>query len=420
MLSKHTNFDSNSLGQILEISKKLNMPSYSLDKMLSTVLNLSREILQTERGTVFLFDSEHNELYVRVGTKLKKDEIRFPASYGIAGACASSRTIINVLDAYTDKRFNPEVDRKTGFTTRCILSVPLIDLNDNLIGILQLINKKTGSFTHKDEKLAEILASQCAVALEYAQLLENYLTEQKSEITITSTHEQEIRKSLLPKKMPIIPGYEIVGWNKPTGATETAIFDAAQVAQGKILFLLADSVENGLTPALTVIEFRAMIKIALDLTIHTPEVTTKTVFEFEDNNLLTAFIGILDSSDDFINYHSIGGTPLLHYHASGCKNIELLPISSLPLGIDSNFQLDEFNKVKLQKGDIFSLISEGIFKQTDNENKQFGIDKMVDLINKNANLEISELIKLMHTTVAEFSENFSYEEDLTILLIKRI
>lgn len=385
--------------------------------MLSTVLNLSREILHTERGTVFLFDSKHNELYVRVGTNLEKDEIRFPANYGIAGACAGSQTIINVPDAYTDKRFNPEVDRKTGFTTRCLLSVPLIDLNDNLIGVLQLINKKSGSFTHKDEKLAEILASQCAVALEYAQLLENYLTEQKTEIT--STHKQEIRKSLLPKKMPIIPGYEIVGWNKPTGATDTVVFDAAQVAPDKILFLLADSVGNGLTPALTVIEFRAMIKIALDLTTHTSETTTKTVFDFDNNNLLTAFIGILDACNNFINYHSLGGTPLLHYHASGDKNIELLPISSLPLGIGSNYHLDGFNKVKLQKGDIFALISEGIFKQTDNENKQFGIDKMVALINKNANLKISELIKLIHNTVTEFSDNISYDENLTILLIKR-
>ncbi len=386
--------------------------------MLNTVVNLSREILETERGTVFLYDSEHNELYVRVGTKLEKDEIRFPATFGIAGACANTRTIINVPDAYTDKRFNPEVDRKTGFITRCLLSVPLIDLNDNLIGVLQLINKKSGSFTHKDEKLAEILASQCAVALQYAQLLENYLTGQKSETTTTS--EYEIRKRLLPKEIPLIPSFKIVGWNKPTGSTDATIFDAAQVAPGKILFLLADSVEHGLTPALTVIEFRAMIKIALDLTTHTPEIPTKTVIDFNSNNLLTAFIGILDSSDNFINYHSLGGYPLLHYHASRSKNIELLPVSSLPLGIDSNFQLDEFNEVKLQKGDIFALISEGIFKQTNNENKQFGIDKMVTLINKNANLEISELIKLMHNTVAEFSENFSFEEDLTILLIKRI
>lgn len=418
MLSERTNYDSNSLKQIIKISKQLTIPPYGLDKMLNTVVNLSREILQTERGTVFLFDSENNELYVRVGTKLKEDEIRFPASKGIAGACATSRTTINVPDAYSDKRFNPEVDKRTSYITRCILSVPLIDLNDNLIGVLQLINKKPGSFTHKDEKLAEILASQCAVALHYAQLLENYLTEQKSEFT--NEHNQEIQEKLLQKRMPIIPGYDIVGWNKPSQKVDVSIFDTAQVTAEKVLFLLADSTGQGLVPALTVIQFRAMIKIATDLSTHSKTDTTKPVFNLADNNLLTAFVGILDSKDNLLNYHSFGATPILHYHASLNKKIELLPITSLPLKINPNFHLDTLNQVRMKKGDIFVLVSEGIFKQTNEENRQFGIDKIAEFITQNADLEMADLMKSLHTTLVDFSKNFRYDENLTILLIKRI
>ena len=111
------------LEQILEVTRKLAAP-FDLTTMLSEVVDSARKVLQADRGTVFLYDKEADELEMTVGTDM--DAIRFPATQGIAGQCVQTREIINVPDCYEDSRFNPEFDRKSGYRTRCMLTLPLI------------------------------------------------------------------------------------------------------------------------------------------------------------------------------------------------------------------------------------------------------------------------------------------------------
>ena len=95
------------LQQILDVTRKLAAP-YDLDTMLSEVVDAARSILHAERGTVFLYDTEADELVVRVGTEL--DSIRMPAYKGIVGESAQTRKLINVPDCYADERFNRDID----------------------------------------------------------------------------------------------------------------------------------------------------------------------------------------------------------------------------------------------------------------------------------------------------------------------
>ena len=92
--------------------------------MLAEVVDASREILNADRGTVFLYDEKTDELVVRVGTDL--DHIRIPANKGIVGESAQTRKLINVPDCYADDRFNRAIDKQTGYRSRCMLTVPLI------------------------------------------------------------------------------------------------------------------------------------------------------------------------------------------------------------------------------------------------------------------------------------------------------
>ena len=95
-----------------------------LDQLLELILNSVRHILNAERASLFLYDEATNELHSKIahGT----GEICFPATAGIAGAAAQERKIVNIPDAYADPRFNRDVDRKTGYVTRCLLTVPLV------------------------------------------------------------------------------------------------------------------------------------------------------------------------------------------------------------------------------------------------------------------------------------------------------
>src|SRR5210317_942977 len=152
--------DTQALRQILEVTRKLAAP-FDLDTMLSEVVDAAREVLDADRGTVFLYDDQSDELVVRVGTGL--EQIRIPADKGIVGESAQTREIINVPDCYADPRFNRAIDRQTGYRSRCMLTIPLIGYEDSLVGVLQILNKIDGVFDEKDEYVAQALAAQAAV-----------------------------------------------------------------------------------------------------------------------------------------------------------------------------------------------------------------------------------------------------------------
>ena len=148
--------EARALRSVLEVTRKLSAP-FDLDTMLTEVVDAAREVLDAERGTVFLYDESSNELVVRVATKL--GSIRIPADKGIVGESAMSRKLINVADCYADERFNRAIDKETGYRSRCMLTIPLIGFEDTLVGVLQILNKNSGVFDEQDEFIAAALAS---------------------------------------------------------------------------------------------------------------------------------------------------------------------------------------------------------------------------------------------------------------------
>lgn len=150
------------------------------EKLMSLVIDLTCMALDVERGTVFLVDKEKNELWSRAGSGLEATEIRVPISNGIAGRVARTGQTVLTNDPYANEDFNSEFDRKLGFTTRSILSVPIKNANGNIIGILQVLNKNSeDGFSAADEKLLYGIASIAAVRLENTLLLEQIEQQKK-------------------------------------------------------------------------------------------------------------------------------------------------------------------------------------------------------------------------------------------------
>ena len=143
-----------------------------LDALLRTISQTTSHLLQAERSTVFVMDPIKNELWSRVAEGLGNKEIRIPTTAGIAGLVATTGNPVRISDAYQDPRFNPEVDKKTGYQTRSILCIPMRNRRGQVIGVFQVLNKRDGEFTSLDEQLLASLSSQAAVAVENAKLYE--------------------------------------------------------------------------------------------------------------------------------------------------------------------------------------------------------------------------------------------------------
>lgn len=155
--------------------------SLDLEATLQAVMGQARKLMQADRSTLFMLSRETGELWSKVDNAdhTQRLEIRIPSNRGIAGYVASTGQILNIADAYTDPRFDPSTDRRTGYETRNILCMPVYNSSGELIAVTQLINKETGSFTASDEEFMHAFNIQAGIALENAKLFENVLTEKQ-------------------------------------------------------------------------------------------------------------------------------------------------------------------------------------------------------------------------------------------------
>jgi len=144
-----------------------------LGALLNKVMSEATRMLNAERSTLFLNDEKKKELFSKVGLGLDATVIRFPNHMGIAGAVFQSGETINIPHAYADLRFNPAFDKRTGYFTRSILCVPVINKSGKMIGVTQVLNKRGGAFTKEDESRLRAFTAQVSIALENAKLFDD-------------------------------------------------------------------------------------------------------------------------------------------------------------------------------------------------------------------------------------------------------
>ena len=144
-----------------------------LDSLLQKVMAEATRMLRAERSTLFLLDERTNELFARIAEGDSVGEIRFPSLAGIAGSVFTTGESINIAHAYADLRFNPDLDRRTGFFTRSILCVPVISNEGRIIGVTQVLNRRGGPFTAEDEQRLKAFTAQVSIALQNAKLFDD-------------------------------------------------------------------------------------------------------------------------------------------------------------------------------------------------------------------------------------------------------
>ena len=415
--------DPASVMRLLDVSRKLAYP-YVLRDLLTLVIDVGREVLGADRGAVFLYDPKPRELFVMVGTNLK--EIRFSIDKGIAGESARTRAIVNVPDCYADPRFNPEVDRQTGYHTRCLIAVPLIGLDDHLVGVLQLLNPQKPHFDAVDERIAEALAGQAAVAIQRARLIEDRIQKLKLEADLDLA--RQIQRKVLPESLPECPGYELADFSEPADQTGGDMFDVVTLdgpasAVSGILMFLADATGHGIGPALSVTQARAMLRMALryshDLDELVRHINAQLAEDLASNRFITAFIGILNPVRHCVRYHAPGQGPLLHFSRAN-RQCHWLNASTVPLGIMDDLILDTPDPIDLAPGDLLVLLTDGFYEYQNEQNQQFGNERVGEIVARHCDQSASRIVARLVEEARRFAGSAPQLDDLTALVIRRL
>jgi len=158
--------------RLIDISRDL-ASILDLDVLLDRIVRAAADIAQAEAASILLYDEAAHQLYFQVATNLQPvmRGVVVPLEGSIAGWIVTHRRPARISEAQKDQRYFSDIEKITHFTTHSLLGVPLIT-KDQVIGVLEVLNKKCGEFTQMDEDLLVVLSAQAAVAIENTRLFQ--------------------------------------------------------------------------------------------------------------------------------------------------------------------------------------------------------------------------------------------------------
>lgn len=153
--------------------------AYGIDALLAVIMEKITELMDADRSTLYLLSEDGTQLWSKVVQGADIVEIRLKVGEGISGWVAKSGETVNIPDAYSDKRFQPAVDLRSGYRTRSILCGAMRNTQGAIVGVLQVLNKRGGPFLAEDEQLLGALAGQAAIAIENAKLYHSLVAQNR-------------------------------------------------------------------------------------------------------------------------------------------------------------------------------------------------------------------------------------------------
>ncbi|HEX9304070.1 MAG TPA: protein kinase [Thermoanaerobaculia bacterium] len=190
---------------ILEANKSL-AATLDTTETLRIILKTATSETGAERGTIFLKDRETGELVSQILEGGAISPIRLLPGRGIAGSVAAAGDIVNVSDAYNDRRFDSGTDAGSGFRTVSILAAPMRTPAGEIVGVVEILNKRHGTFTKEDEEFLSEVGTHAALAV--AGVRQHQAEVERARREGAARAIRGASALLVPHAWPDVPGFE--------------------------------------------------------------------------------------------------------------------------------------------------------------------------------------------------------------------
>ena len=399
---------------LLEVGVSLSA-SLDLDEVLHKILESLKRVVQFDAGGVFLIDPVEKQLRAlyTIGYPDDHDEkVRLKIGQGLIGHVATTGQPVIVPDVSVDPHY---IDAHEG--TRSEVVVP-VQVDGRMIGVFNLESNRLGAFGKSDLKLLAAFASQAAISIERARLHASLLNSKKLEEQLNIA--RAIQQSFLPQKDPKIIGYEITGRNVSSGEVGGDYYDFIPIVGSHTGIAIGDVSGKGMPAALIMASFRASLiaEIRNNYAIRTicAKVNSLLWESLDPGNYVTAVYGVLDARNHIFTFSNCGHNPPIMLRANG--SVELLRDGGPILGVTKDAIYEERAMV-VNPGDIVVLYTDGVTEVFDKDGREFGIDRLVEVIKANRSGSVHQIQDAIYGVVTEFSSAEHIFDDLTMVVIKR-
>ena len=229
---------------------------------------------------------------------------------------------------------------------------------------------------------------------------------------------QEIQSSLFPKEAPTYPGYEIHGCSRPSEAVGGDVYDFIEMGPHLLGILIADSSGHGLSAALQARDVVTGMRMGIEKDLKITRVVEKLNHVIHRTSMYSKFIslfyGELDRYGNFI-YCNAGHVPGLHYrrgvfHEMSKGGPVLGP--SPEAGYERGF-------TSLRRGDLLVFHTDGITEAHNHAGDEFGVKRLKELIEREAQSSAPQLVEIILDEVARFAPDDPLRDDQTVVVVRR-
>ena len=391
--------------------------SIDLKETLNTVFYNILNVIQAEAGSIFLVDELSNTLVCRICQGPKDiTGAHVPFGKGIVGHVAKTRMVDVTTDVKHDSRHYPDIDEQSGFVTRSMVSVPLIS-KDDLLGVMQVINKKGGkTFLQEDVNLLQSLSSGAAMALQNARFSQRLLQEERIKSELLIAH--QIQQGILPRPFAGHPDIHFEAVNQSAKDVGGDFYDYFKLNEQEFGFMVGDVCGKGVPAAIFMASSRSIIKsqsLANSSPASVIHFSNRLIAEDAQHGIfVTVFYAVYHTETRLLRFTNAGHTLPFLYRPS-TRSCASLFNTNFPLGVFEPFTYQE-SAIRLEKGDVLVLYTDGVSEAMNANREPFGTERIVDLILRHGAASPKELLDALMDAVRQFSGDAPQHDDMTLLI----
>jgi len=312
-----------------------------------------------------------------------------------------------------------EEEKKWALKKGISITVPMISRGEQ-VGILNIGQKKNREdFTGDDLEIFQEAAYHSALTIQNVKLQAEHLEKKRLDKELEVA--RDIQTHLMPRNIPKVKGFQIDGKYIPCFEVGGDYFDIIPINENKTALVIADVSGKGAGAALLMSNLQASLKMAISVSLPLNDIVYRINNMIFKNSLptqfITFFICLWDAKTKSLQYINSGHNPPLVIKNNN-KIKKLFP-TGMGLGIQKNEKFKS-KKVSLSVEDILAIYTDGIEEFFNKKLEPFGLKRMIQIFQKNKNLHPSKILKILFQNLKNFSPNTPLQDDITIIVAKRI
>ena len=411
------------LRMLLDITKKISR-SLDLQEILNQVMETLDSLIPYDAAGIFVVDcGDSNGNFgtddpcvfqaeaVRGYDISELTELHLKLGEGIIGHVALTRESVISPDVRLEPRYINARER-----TRSEMVAPIIS-NDEVIGVFDLESDELNSYSEDDLEVLMMLASQVAIIIDKVMLHEQLIEKKRLEGQLEVA--RQVQLQLLPPSDPTLPGYDISAYNFPTEEVSGDYYDWVRIYDDQIGIVIADVAGKGVPAALLMAFLRASLRAATHIG-YAPQISMAKVNyllweSIERHQFVTAFYGILDSTNRMLAYANAGHNPPLLLNVDG--SARFIEQGEQPLGMFRDTRYHEYY-LTIEPGQVLVLYTDGVTEAQNPGEEEFGRDRLITSARAARHLSARDMIEAIQRDVVEWTDGKGAHDDVTFFVIK--